>query len=149
MQKFAAQIKARNAAKRVEEKKAPPWSFNKGWHKYEEKTGRENPKLMSERDLMVRGTIGHNERSIEAIVGRIIGRDRPIYARMASYGTLAFVTFRNEDEATYALAKIDSIKSLEKGNGGWSVSGQDTRRSITNTKKSGTTSGSVGQPQQR
>ncbi len=74
---------------------------------------------MSERELMVRGTIGHNERSIEAIVGRIIGKDIPIYVRMASAGTLAFITFRNEKEATDAIAKIAFIENPIKEGVKW------------------------------
>ncbi len=112
MQKFAAQIKAKQVGERgEEEKKEPPWLLKKRWHNYEEKTIREDQRLMSERELMLRGTLGHSERSIEAIAGRIIGKDIPIYVRMASFGTLAFVTFRNEKEATYSLAKIAFIKT--------------------------------------
>ncbi len=51
MQKIAATIKAKTGERVEEEKKAPPWSFKKRRHNYEGKTGREDPRLMSEREL--------------------------------------------------------------------------------------------------
>ncbi len=60
MNRFETSVKAKRAAKAEEaEKKAPPWSY-KGW---------EDPNLLSERELMMRGIKGHCQKTVEAIIG--------------------------------------------------------------------------------
>jgi hypothetical protein len=109
--KFETSVKAKRAAKAEEaEKKAPPWSY-KGW---------EDPNLVSERELMMRGIKGHCQKTVEAIIGRIIGKDTPINVRVVSSGTLACITFRNKKECTAAWGKLYSVKNpLQKAATKW------------------------------
>jgi hypothetical protein len=105
---FEAKVRAKRALSAKEaERKEPPWRESYKWW--------EDPNLLSECELMMKGVKGWSSKSIESLVGKTIGADVPVNVKMVSSGYLACITFRNKEECTAALGKMHYVRNPIKG----------------------------------